>query len=80
MRALTFTKYGKASEVLRVADVPAPTKADVPEGFVLIKVRAASLNPVDKGEGPAAGLEGLRLLRQPEPIQATPGLCKPKPY
>ena len=48
MRALTFTKYGKTSEVLRVDDVPAPTKADVPAGFVLIKVRAASLNPVDK--------------------------------
>ena len=48
MRALTFTKYGKASEVLRVADVPAPATADVPAGFVLVKVRAASLNPVDK--------------------------------
>jgi len=57
-RALVFTKYGPPSEVMRVADVPMPTlKSDED---VLIKVCAASINPIDKIR--ISG--GLKMLRK----------------
>lgn len=57
MKALIFDKHGPASTVMRVGTVPVPS--EVPEGFVLVKVHAASLNPIDKMriEG---GLKALR--------------------
>src|SRR5215831_15584988 len=41
MRAVRFDKYG-GIDVLRVADVPVPEPA---QGEVLVKVKAASINP-----------------------------------
>ena len=41
MRAVRFDKYG-GIDVLRVADVPVPEPA---QGQVLVKVKAASINP-----------------------------------
>ena len=41
MKAVRFDKYG-GIEVLRVADVPVPEPA---QGEVLVKVKAASINP-----------------------------------
>ena len=41
MRAVLFDKYG-GIDVLRVADVPVPDPA---RGQVLVKVKAASINP-----------------------------------
>ena len=43
MKAFVVEKYGK--ELLRAADVPEP---EVGEGDVLVKVDAASVNPLDK--------------------------------
>ena len=43
MRAMTYTRYG-GPEVLEPTEVPAPK---VPPGSVLIRVRAAGVNPVD---------------------------------
>jgi NADPH:quinone reductase-like Zn-dependent oxidoreductase len=44
MRALHYERYGAPRDVLRVRDVPAPTPE---QGEVLVRVRAASANPVD---------------------------------
>ena len=46
MQAITFSKYGKPSQ-LRKATLPYPTGFDQ-QSNVLIKVHAASINPVDK--------------------------------
>lgn len=43
MRAVTYDRYG-AAEVAHVADVPDPPKE---EGTILVRVRAAALNPKD---------------------------------
>ncbi len=41
MKAVRFDRYGRI-DVLRVADVPVPDPA---QGQVLVKVKAASINP-----------------------------------
>jgi len=46
MKALIFEKFGPADSVMKIGTVPVPS--DVPEGFFLVKVHAASLNPIDK--------------------------------
>jgi NADPH:quinone reductase-like Zn-dependent oxidoreductase len=56
MKAVRFDKYG-GIDVLRVADVPAPEPA---QGEVLVKVKAASINP-----GEAKIREGLLHARWP---------------
>lgn len=57
MRALIFDKFGPAESAMRMGTVPVPF--EVPEGYILVKVHAASLNPIDKMriEG---GLKALR--------------------
>ena len=44
MRAVVYREYGPPEAVLRCEDVEQPTPAD---GEVLIKVRAAAVNPLD---------------------------------
>jgi len=46
MKALAWNAYGEPDAVLAVQDVAKPT--DIPAGSVLLRVSAASLNPVDK--------------------------------
>ena len=46
MKAAIHTRYGLPDEVVRIADVEKPTPKD---DEVLIKVRAASVNPMDVG-------------------------------
>ena len=46
MQALVFAKHGSPSKVLAMGTIPVPTT--VPAGHVLVKVKAASINPVDK--------------------------------
>jgi len=60
MRAVRFDKYG-GIDVLRVADVPVPEPA---RGQVLVKVKAASINP---GEAKIRrdGLTGFFQPRSP---------------
>jgi NADPH:quinone reductase-like Zn-dependent oxidoreductase len=63
MKALTFSKYaGKApvESVLSVMSVPKPTAT--PKGFVMVKVVAAALNPIDK-----LRIKGDIKLLNPEP-------------
>jgi len=57
MKALVFDKFGPPDSVMKIGTVPVPSA--VPEGYVLVKVHAASLNPIDKMriEG---GLKALR--------------------
>merc|ERR1719223_2487845 len=57
MKALTFEKFGPAEQVMKMGTVPVPS--EVPAGYILVKVHAASLNPIDKMriEG---GLKALR--------------------
>jgi len=57
MKALLFEKHAPADSVLKLGSVPVPSL--VPPGFVLVKVHAAALNPIDKMrvEG---GLKALR--------------------
>jgi alcohol dehydrogenase len=59
MKALIFEKHGPASDVMRVSTVPVPS--EVPEGFMLVKVHAASLNPIDKMR-----IEGALKTTRPE--------------
>lgn len=70
MRAAVASRYGPP-RVLRVRDIPAPTPRD---GEVLIRVRAASLNPLDwkllKGRPYLARL----ALGLPGPRNAIPGV------
>lgn len=44
MKALTYARYG-GPEVLELTDLPEPK---VPPGWVLVKVRSAAINPVDR--------------------------------
>jgi len=64
MKAAIYTSYGPP-DVVRVADVEKPVPKD---GEVLIKVRAASVNPLDwrlmKGKPRAVGIMA-RLLKMP---------------
>uniref|UniRef100_A0A7S2A3G4 Enoyl reductase (ER) domain-containing protein n=1 Tax=Ditylum brightwellii TaxID=49249 RepID=A0A7S2A3G4_9STRA len=46
MKAVCFTSFGKPDDVLSVQVIPKPFVSDADE--VLIKVHAASLNPIDK--------------------------------
>lgn len=57
MKALMFEKHGPVDQVMKMGTVPVPSK--VPAGYILMKVHAASLNPIDKMriEG---GLKALR--------------------
>merc|ERR1711990_916385 len=57
MKALSWTAYGDPEAVLSVTTVPAPATPD--SGFVIVKVYAASVNPVDKVRV-SGGLKALR--------------------
>src|SRR5437763_1983129 len=68
MRAIRVTRYGAPADVLRLeeVDVPAPG-----EGEVLVRVRAASINPVEwhfvRGEPLLIRLiAGLRAPKDPK--------------
>src|SRR6266513_2752102 len=63
MKAAVYTRYGPP-DVVQIADVERPVPAD---NEVLIKVRAASLNPVDG-----------HLMRGPLPLRLMSGLRKPR--
>src|SRR5437879_7039468 len=63
MKAAVYTRYGPP-DVVQIADVDKPVPAD---NEVLIKVRAASLNPVDG-----------HLMRGPLPLRPMTGLRKPR--
>ena len=63
MKAAVYDRYGPP-DVVQIADVDKPVPAD---NEVLIKVRAASLNPVDG-----------HLMRGPLPLRLMTGLCKPR--
>jgi NADPH:quinone reductase-like Zn-dependent oxidoreductase len=63
MRAALYTKYGPP-DVVQITDVEKPVPKD---SEVLIKVRAASLNPADG-----------HLTRSPFPLRLMTGLRKPK--
>jgi len=64
MKAITYSEYG-SPDVLRCEEIEKPAPAD---DEVLIKVRAASLNPLD-----------WRMLRgKPYLLRAVSGLSKPK--
>ena len=62
MKAIVHRRYG-SPDVLECVDIEKPTPAD---DEVLIKVRAASVNPVD------------RLFRAPHILRLMTGLRKPK--
>lgn len=57
MKALIFEKFGPADKVMKIGKVAVPS--EVLHGYVLVKVHAAALNPIDKMriEG---GLKALR--------------------
>merc|ERR1740130_1604127 len=57
MKALIFEKFGPVETVMKMGTVPVPSQ--VPEGFILVKVHAASLNPIDKMRI-TGGLKALR--------------------
>src|SRR5207302_9621810 len=63
MKAAVYTMYGPP-DVVQIADVDKPVPAD---NEVLMKVRAASLNPVDG-----------HLMRGPLPLRPMTGLRKPR--
>ena len=63
MKAAVYDRYGPP-DVVQIADVDKPVPAD---NEVLIKVRAASLNPVDG-----------HLMRGPLPLRLMTGLGKPR--
>ncbi|HEX9160917.1 MAG TPA: NAD(P)-dependent alcohol dehydrogenase, partial [Thermoanaerobaculia bacterium] len=70
MKAAVYARFGKPGEVVGIADVPMPVPAD---GEVLIKVRAAAVNPLDwrmMGGGP---LLVRKLLRMAEVSRSQPG-------
>ena len=62
MKAIVCTQYG-SPDVLRLADLPKPVPTD---NEVLIKIRAASVNPAD------------RIFRVPYILRILTGLRKPK--
>jgi NADPH:quinone reductase-like Zn-dependent oxidoreductase len=64
MRAVVFDGYG-SPDLVRITDVPMP---EVKESQVLIKVRAASVNPLD----------WHRLRGHPAVLRLSEGLSKPK--
>lgn len=61
MRAVTFSKHGKWEEVLEMSEVPHPVRK-YPMREIVIRVRAASINPIDK-----VLIEGG--LKQLKPVQ-----------
>ncbi len=63
MKAAVYNSYGPP-DVIQLADVEKPVPKD---SEVLVKVRAASLNPVDG-----------HLMRGPYPLRLMTGLRKPK--
>src|SRR5713101_6081667 len=63
MKAIVYSNYG-SPDVLKCEEIEKPTAGD---DEVLIKVRAASLNPVDG-----------HFLRAPFPLRLMTGLRKPK--
>lgn len=64
MKAIVFAKHGKHQDVLALTDVPLPS--GITENQVMIKVAAASINPIDKMR-----VEGdLKALR-PEAVSPT---------
>lgn len=67
MKALVFEKHGPPDQVLKIGSVPVPF--GVPAGFILVKVYAASLNPIDKirVEG------GLKSIRKEDAWPAVVG-------
>ena len=60
MLALTYARYG-GPEVLETTELPEPK---VPPGWVLVKVRSAAVNPVDR-KIMAGGLDPLMEVRFP---------------
>jgi NADPH:quinone reductase-like Zn-dependent oxidoreductase len=65
MKAIVYHKYG-SPDVLKCEEIEKPTAAD---NEVLIRIRAASVNPLD-----------WHLMRgEPYVIRAMSGLRKPKP-
>jgi len=73
MKAAVYTRYGRP-DVVQIADVEMPVPKD---NEVLIKVRAASVNPLDGGlmKGkPYSGriLLGLRKPRTHDPAEMWP--------
>lgn len=65
MRGLRYDRYGAPNDVLRVREVDAPTPG---EGEVLVRVRAAGVNPLD-----------WHLVRgEPFPIRMMNGIRRPK--
>ena len=69
MRAIVHERYGPPSEVLKLRDIEAPSAQD---GGVLVRVRAAAVNPADwhgiRGDPYIARLAfGLRAPRDPVP-------------
>jgi len=64
MRAAVYTRYG-SPDVVQIADVEKPVSKD---SEVLIKVRAASVNPLDGG----------LMAGKPYTFRLMSGLCKPK--
>lgn len=60
MKAMTYSRYG-GTEVLELAQLPAPK---VPPGSVLIRVKAAAVNPVD-WKIMAGGLDALMDVHFP---------------
>jgi len=63
-KALVFTKYGNPSEVMKVDDVPKATLKSSDD--VLVKVFAASINPIDK----IRVTGGLKMLRKEKKFPA----------
>jgi len=57
MKALLFEKFGPVEKVMKMGTVPVPS--EVPAGYILVKVHAASLNPIDKMRI-TGGLKALR--------------------
>ena len=62
MLAATYHRHGAPSRVVRVESIPAPTADELKPGQLLVRVRAAALNPADWKT--AAGDQNLLLSFQ----------------